>query len=131
MMAGIISRKDIDKTILKFINKGLLLKKEAQGMKDMIDKIVNNSDLSTYFQPDRIVMNEREILTDENQILIPDRLIFNGNLVTVIDYKTGRPEKEHEQQINNYALVLQEMNFEIHEKILVYIDKNIKVKKLD
>jgi ATP-dependent exoDNAse (exonuclease V) beta subunit len=131
MMAGIISRKDIDKTILKFINKGFLLKKEAQGMRDMIDKIVNHSDLSTYFQPDRIVMNEREILTDENQILIPDRLIFNGNLVTVIDYKTGRPEKEHEQQINNYALVLQEMDFEIHEKILVYIDKNIKVKKLD
>ena len=131
MMAGIITRKDIDKTILKFINKGLLLKKESQGMRDMIDKIVNHSDMSTYFQPDRIVMNEREILTMNHQILIPDRLVFDGDLVTIIDYKTGKPKKEHEQQINNYALVLQEMDFKIHEKLLVYINKSIEVKKLD
>jgi len=131
MMAGIVTKKDVDKTVLKFINKGLLITSDEQKMKDLIKKIISHDDLITYFQSDRIVMNEREILTIDHQILIPDRLVFDGDSVTIIDYKTGRPEKKHEQQINNYALVLQEMDFTIHEKILVYINKIIEVKKLD
>jgi len=51
-------------------------------------------------------------------------------LELVINYKTGKYESKHEQQINNYALVLQDMNFEIHEKILIYIDDEINIKKV-
>lgn len=130
MMAGILTEKDIEQTVLKFINKGLVSKNDQQRMEELIKKIVSHRDLTIYFQADSIVMNEREILTKDGQILIPDRMVFDGNKVAIIDYKTGKQEKEHEQQINNYALVLQEMDFEIHERILVYIGKEIEVKKV-
>jgi len=63
-------------------------------------------------------------------ILIPDRLIFDNNKVTIIDYKTGKPEIKHRHQIEKYALVLQKMNFDVYEKLLVYIDDEIEVIKV-
>ncbi len=130
MMANILSEKDISKTVINFFNKGLIAKTKQKLITEIITNIVNHKDLSDYFAADKVVMNEREILTNDNQILIPDRLVFDGDLVTIIDYKTGKPEEKHNIQINNYALVLQDMHFEINEKLLVYIDKEIKVKKV-
>ncbi|RLD76684.1 MAG: DNA helicase UvrD, partial [Bacteroidetes bacterium] len=130
MMANIISKKDIDKTIIRFANKGLISVKDQGEIKNTISKIVNHKDLSSYFIEDKVVMNEREILTGDNQILIPDRLVFDENMVTIMDYKTGKQEQKHVQQIDNYALVLQNMDFEINEKLLVYIGKEIKIKKV-
>jgi len=130
MMANIISKKDIDKTIIRFTNKGLISVDDQGEIKNTINKIVNHKDLSSYFIEDKVVMNEREILTGDNQILIPDRLVFDENSVTIMDYKTGKQEQKHMQQINNYALVLQNMDFEINEKLLVYIGKEIKIEKV-
>ena len=55
--------------------------------------------------------------------------MFDGKKVTIIDYKTGKPNKNHGLQIDNYALVLQKLNFEVLDKILVYIDDKITVVK--
>ncbi|RLD77176.1 MAG: DNA helicase UvrD, partial [Bacteroidetes bacterium] len=130
MMANIISKKDIDKTITRFTNKGLLSVDDQGEIKNTINKIVNHKDLTSYFVEEKVVMNERELLTNEDQILIPDRLVFDENKVTIIDYKTGKQEQKHVLQINNYALTLQDMNFEINEKLLIYIGEEIKIKKV-
>ena len=75
-----------------------------------------------------MIITEREILTDSGQVVIPDRLVLKRK-VHIIDYKTGKPSKNHQLQIDNYALVLQKMNFEVQDKILVYIDEEITVIK--
>ncbi len=95
----------------------------------MISNIVSHPLLKTYFQPGLLIINEREILTESREVVIPDRLVIEQQKVTIIDYKTGKPSKNHQLQIDNYALVLQKMNFEVLDKILVYIDEEIKVIK--
>ncbi len=130
MMATIISKKDIDKTIIRFTNKGLLSINDQEEIKNTINKIVNHKDLAPYFVEGKVVMNERKILTNEDQILIPDRLVFDENKVTIIDYKTGKQEQKHVLQINNYALTLQDINYKINEKLLVYIGEEIIIKKV-
>ena len=95
----------------------------------LILEIVYHPLLHMYFKEGLEVMTEREILTDSGQIVIPDRLVFDGQQVTIIDYKTGKPNKNHGLQIDNYALVLQKLNFEVLNKILVYIDEEITVVK--
>jgi len=130
MMAKIISEKDIENTVIQSINKGLLERTKQDEISRIILEIVQHQQLKKYFQEDNIVMNEREILTVDKQILIPDRLVFNENSVTVIDYKTGKLEKKHIHQIESYATVLQSMHFKVDEKLLVYIDDKIKVLKV-
>ncbi len=127
MMSSIYAEDDVKKTLLRSINRGLLEEGDRKKIEELIMELISHQKLRAYFQKDGNVLNEREILTDDKRILIPDRLIFDENRVTIIDYKTGKPEKKHEQQIEKYALALQKINFDICEKLLVYIDDGIEV----
>lgn len=129
MMAYIETEADIDKTIEQSVNKGLLTRNDHDHIKKIMLNIVGHPSLKEYFKPGLVIINEREILTESGQVLIPDRLIIEEAKVSIIDYKTGKPRKSHQLQIDNYALVLQKMDFEVREKILVYIDKEILVIK--
>ena len=129
MMAEINTEDDVEKTLELFMNKGFLANSELDHIRNLIMSIVTHPLLRTYFQPGLLIINEREILTESGQVVIPDRLVIEEQKVTVIDYKTGKPSENHQLQINNYALVLQKMNFEVLEKILVYIDEEITVIK--
>jgi len=130
MMARIISEKDIENTVIQFVNNGKLNNSMRKNIKNIILKIVNHDQLKTYFDTEKNIMTEREILTQDKQVLIPDRLIFEGNKISILDYKTGKPDRKHRFQINNYALALEQMNFETSNKILVYIGDNIEVIKV-
>jgi RecB family exonuclease len=93
-----------------------------------IYEIVHHSELQPYFSEDATIFNEREIVDIDNQILIPDRLAFNqNNEVIIIDYKTGKPSRSHQQQLVRYERVLMAMDFKVHKKLLVYIGKEILV----
>ena len=129
MMADIKTEGDVEKTIELFINKGLIANSERNDIRNLILNIVCHPSLKAYFEPGLLIINEREILTESGQVVIPDRLVIEKQKVTVIDYKTGKPSKNHQLQINNYALVLQKMSFQVLEKILVYIDEEITVIK--
>ncbi|MCF6297041.1 MAG: UvrD-helicase domain-containing protein [Flavobacteriaceae bacterium] len=131
LMAYIFSEKDIKTSVIHFVNKGLIEKKEQNEIENLISEIVNHKELKPYFQLNKTIFNEREIITHDKQILIPDRLVFDDeNNVTIIDYKTGNPEEKHHQQIENYANTLLKMNFQVLEKILVYIDTKINIVKV-
>ena len=69
------------------------------------------------------VFNEKEIISPSG-IIRPDRInIHPDNSITLLDYKTGSENPAHNQQINGYAAVLQDMGYTIKEKLLVYVQK--------
>ena len=129
MMAQVDTDKDVEKILEQYLYKGLLADSEMDHIRNLMVSIVSHPLLKIYFQPGLLIVNEREILTESGQVIIPDRLVFEEQKVTVIDYKTGKPNKDHQLQINNYALVLGKMNFEVMNKILIYIDEEITVIK--
>ena len=50
--------------------------------------------------------------------------------MVIIDYKTGKENDSHKIQLNKYKSVLEEMNFKVVEKILIYINEKIKIYKI-
>ena len=48
----------------------------------------------------------------------------------LIDYKTGKHQKIHTQQLLEYQDIIEEMNLKIIKKILVYINDEIDVKEV-
>ena len=127
ILGKIITNNDITDVIKSFVNKGLISSDKEKGITIIINNVVKHNELKSYFTSNYSVMNEREILTGSGDIIIPDRFVFNKNEAIVMDYKTGKPEKQHHQQINNYANVLQKMDFKITKKLLIYIDDDIEV----
>ena len=130
MMANIITKSDIEKVIHQYTQQGIIDREQSELIKVDIQKIVNHPELQNYFSEDVIIYNEREIVDVDNQIMIPDRLVFNNNEVTIIDYKTGKPSKSHHQQLLKYERVLKSMNFKVDKKLLIYINEEILVEEV-
>lgn len=130
MMSKIISEEDITKVIDEYTNQGIIQKKDLKLIQYIIINIVKHPLLEEFFKKNITVFNEREIVTIDNQIIIPDRLVINGSDAVVIDYKTGKHSSQHHQQVLKYANTIREMNLKIQKKLLVYIGKEILVREV-
>lgn len=128
IFSKIYNEDDVDDVLKSFLNKGLINDYQSINLKKQIDKIVYHPELNQYYKNNLKVYNEKEIVDEDNRIIIPDRLVFDtDDKVTIIDYKTGVQLKKHYHQILNYSKVLESMNFTINSRLLVYIDNNIDV----
>ena len=131
MMAKILTKKEVKNTVNQYFQQGILDKERAISIEQHIYKIINHPDLAMFYSDDVVVFNEREIVTLDHQIIIPDRLILNQkNEVVIIDYKTGEPLKKHHQQLLKYEQVLKSMNFSVVKKLLIYIGETILVEEI-
>jgi len=93
----------------------------------MLYKMISHPRIHPYFSENVTVYNEREI-TYNQEIIIPDRLVFHqNNQVSIIDYKTGIPKKEYRFQVENYASILKSLEYSIQKKVLIYIDEKISI----
>jgi hypothetical protein len=48
----------------------------------------------------------------------------------LLDYKTGKPEPKHHQQLAEYEATLNEMGFEVIKKTLVYLGDKVEIVNL-
>lgn len=129
-MKFIYTENDIDSTLQNIINSGLIPKNESEEIRKLILKIVNHNQLKDYFSKDYKSINERDFVNELGEVYRPDRISYQKNIATIIDYKTGNIQEEHVYQINSYAENLQKNGFEIKEKLLVYIGEEIEVKEI-
>ncbi len=130
ILSKIKTKNDILDITNLYVYKGLISLKEQKRINTILNQIIHHKKLSKYFDQNNTVYNEQEIITADKKIVIPDRLIFNNNKVTIIDYKTGKPNKKYHQQLANYAKVLENLGYSIDKKILVYINKEIIVEEV-
>lgn len=130
ILSKIKTSTDIAEVVNQYLFKGIITSNSYDAVILIVTKIVTHEKLAHYFNQNNKVFNEREILTSDKKIVIPDRLVFKNNKVTIIDYKTGKPEKKHIQQVNEYAQVLESLQYQIAEKLLVYINEEITVKEV-
>ena len=87
--------------------------------------IIQHPQLKEFYNKNRDIKNEVDIISKNGIILRPDRIIFDGNKAAIIDYKTGKKNIAYKDQIESYAAALEEMNYQITHKIIVYIANEI------
>lgn len=132
LLSQINTEDDVDSVLKYARNRGFISAQEVAIFFDLLKNIVNHSSLNTYYQHNLSIFNEREILTDAGEIIIPDRIVVNAqNQAIIIDYKTGKELETHLDQINKYAYYVQQMGFSVTSKLLVYINESITIKEVD
>lgn len=131
VMSHINTKKDVDKVIKTFVKTSILNSYQAKVLKQLILQIVEHPKLNNYYNEKNTIYNERDIITKHGIILRPDRVVLNSkNEAVIIDYKTGTENKKHEQQLQLYQDVLEEMKINVTKKILVYTNDDILVKDI-
>lgn len=130
ILSKIENRNDVDEVLSFFRNKGDIDVKMLNNLEERIKKITFHPELTFFFSDEVKVLNEREILNASGDVIIPDRLVFYRDQVTIIDYKTGKPDRSHIHQINKYANDLTILNYQVDKKILIYINDEILVEEI-
>ena len=128
ILEDVFQLDDVQLAVRKAVNQGLL--SDEKSIITTLEKLVNHPKLKTYFHPNITVFNEQEIHVPsgmlQKQTIIIDRLvILPNNEVVIIDYKTGEHKTSYINQLNEYQRVLEDMNYTIKEKLLVYIDVDL------
>jgi ATP-dependent exoDNAse (exonuclease V) beta subunit len=129
IMANIQTSADVSNALQKATLAGLITPDQWNVFEQKINAILQHELLQSFFQTEAKVINEQTILTPEGHFIKPDRLVqINENEMMLLDYKTGKPLLTHQNQILNYAKIVEAMGFQVVQKTLVYIDEmNIEV----
>lgn len=130
IMAHIKTAADVVSALEHFLNSGIINSNQYDELHDIITRIVNHEQLQSYFDNTKIIYNERDILSNSGKTFRPDRVVVDSNnQATIIDYKTGLQDSKHKEQLFDYQYILEEMNFKVIKKILIYINEDIVIKE--
>jgi ATP-dependent exoDNAse (exonuclease V) beta subunit len=127
ILSYIKTKKDIDLSITKALENGLITEIQKDEVQKTITNILFHPELSHFFSETNTVLNEQTILKKGHKNIKPDRVEINGNEAYLLDYKTGLHHVKHTHQIMEYEKVLEEMGYQVLKKILIYIGENIEI----
>lgn len=125
ILSEIDTIKDIGPAMEKFLKKENKDAATEGKMKELLSQVVTHPLLANYFREDAVVQRERDIISPGGEIWRPDRLNFDENSVTILDYKTGKFQPRHREQMQQYASTLELMGYEVVKKILIYINEDV------
>lgn len=138
LLSNITTLDDLEGAIADFEQEGVVYDKDMNREKltNLIRKRVEQNKVSRWFSKDVEVFNECTILnidpmTGDVYEHRPDRVVKDGERMTVIDFKFGSQKEEHHVQVRNYMQLLEEMGYENVEGCLwyVYSNKIVKVER--
>ncbi|WCM43493.1 UvrD-helicase domain-containing protein [Flavobacterium sp. CBA20B-1] len=127
LLSEIFTADDIDFVIQRAVSKGMIPATATDEIRETIEKIVFHEALQPFFNKEYIIYNERTILHQSYKNSKPDRVAINGKKAYIIDYKTGEEQSKYAQQVNEYALAIEEMGYEIAKKVVLYIQDDLKI----
>jgi ATP-dependent exoDNAse (exonuclease V) beta subunit len=99
-----------------------------EAMKRNLLEFLNHEEISPYFQaiPGRTVQKEQEFSDSRGNLFRMDRVIFEEDRISVVDYKTGadkETEKEYVSQLKSYIRILKEIYPDKKvEGVIAYMD---------
>lgn len=123
----ILREGDEEKVLLKMNDDGLIDQKQKDQLLAKIRAVLADPLVRPFFLPGNTVRVEAEILRDQGTVYRPDRVIIRGNDAVVLDFKTGKPVKEQEKQIQLYGRLMNELGYTKVLKYLVYVEPEVHV----
>ncbi len=127
---NIISIKDIRYSVEKLEFEGKISSYQSKKLVKDIYKLIEDDKKRDWFSDEWQTVNERDIILKDGKVYRPDRVILKEGKAIVIDYKTGKEQKEaYNRQIKTYVKALNEIGYRDIEGYIWYLKDN-KIEKV-
>lgn len=88
----------------------------------MINRCKDIPKVSDWFLGDVEALNETSFMDSKGNVFRPDRVMIYEDHLDVVDYKTGQPHKQYQQQVQDYMMVLSEIYERPVNGYLLYLE---------
>ena len=127
LFSRINTEADVEQVLHNAREEGFFKTVDGEEIRQLIFSVLRHPELQVFYNGSYQNLNERDLISSSGKVLRPDRININGKKASLIDYKTGAENDRHIEQINQYAEVLEDMDFVIEKKLLVYINEGINI----
>jgi ATP-dependent helicase/nuclease subunit A len=127
VLSEITTKNDLETVMDKISSSGMIDESDKERLQRTIQDILNNPATSHLFAEGVKVRKEAEILLKNGNTLRPDRVMIDDEKIMLIDYKTGKPDIKHEEQLRDYESRLLEMGYKEIKKFLLYTTPEIRL----
>lgn len=103
ILSQIYTKDDIERVLDRFFNSSRIDREERDALSAQLHRIISSPALNIYFTGGAKIKNEGSLITDEGEVLRPDKLIFFTDRIVILDYKSGAEKAEHVKQLSDYA----------------------------
>lgn len=121
LLARIIHVADAAPVLQNAFLSGFLDKTQQEKMGRLIDSFAHHELLSNAFDPRWKIKTEAGILTKTSEIFRVDRYVEMTDQVFIIDYKTGREDGSHHQQVRRYVKEIEDLQTKSVKGYLLYL----------
>ena len=117
LFSKISSAEEVDDVVERMDFEGLFENGEQkQSVLESMHKAMATEEGKKWFRPGLKLYNECSILFRDEQGVLqtrrPDRVIREGNHMTVVDFKFGQKSPKHGKQVDEYVELLQRMGYQ-------------------
>ncbi len=128
---------EVERVLSDFVQEGVISDNDdilnRNTLSKLIRKRINDNPhdmVNRWFSKDVEVFNECAIISPDPETgaareLRPDRVVKDGDRMTVIDFKFGKPAERYKSQVRTYMTLLQDMGYHDVEGYLWYIYNNV------
>ncbi len=123
LMHDILSRietvDDVDQAVQQLLFSGEVSSDKGEEICCHLRDLLRKEEVAPWFSSNVKIMNEAQILQPEGIFFRPDRVIFSGDQVIVVDFKFGRyKQKKHHRQVERYMSLISQMGY---KQVLGYL----------
>jgi ATP-dependent exoDNAse (exonuclease V) beta subunit len=121
ILAEVNKADEIVDIVEKLILEGLILEEEKDDYINQASSVLAHPELSALLSQNANQINEKSIIGIDGKTYRPDKLVLNGEKVSIIDYKfTAEESQSHIAQITNYKNLIEAMGYQDVKPYLFY-----------
>ncbi len=107
-----------------YVQQGIVDSAFRDKISIQLKRLFSNNEYASLLEDLIEVLDEKDIIADEQNMLRPDKIVIKRNKTIVIDFKTGLPKAKDRKQVENYVNILQDMGNLPVEGYLLYVGSN-------
>ncbi|SIT79657.1 UvrD-helicase domain-containing protein [Pontibacter indicus] len=121
-LSRILTAAQLDDVLRQMVYQGIISDREKLSLKERLLEVVNHPKISHYFSEAVIVEHEKELLDARAYLYKPDRVVFDGDQVVLMEFKLPPPLEEHRNKLDHYAVRFKQLGYEKVKCLLYYFD---------
>ena len=124
ILSRIVSSVDVKLAVDAAVASGELAAEKRVEIERLVEAMIASVQEYNWFNKDVKILNELSIIDTDGTVHRPDRVVFDGEKVSVIDYKFGAHHGGYRKQVAGYMEMLRQMGYENVEGYLWYAAEN-------